>query len=325
MTLNNLFLAVLTATVFLGTFSPVFIEMLNGDKISVGPPYYALTFRAVGRCRCWWLAVFGPAADLEVGTSVRARPLVTAAKVPAAVAGVVLLVGAAVAGGLKGVVTAIERWRSGGLVDPGVGWRFSAGAGGQDAPISVAQSERRRARMVGLTDGASAGLGLLALGITGVTTSWDSGQGAEHATRASRSEFAGRTLTMQATTRPSRAPTMRRGGRDSTVVQGGSRDLQPSAARRRWLSHGAERRRRRPAIRVTVCSATYYVSVGEESEAGHRSADVESPADRLDLGRRLCDERSGGADFAQRPAPSGWCGGEAASSRLVQPHPAAAE
>ena len=28
----------LTATVFLGTFSPVFIEMLNGDKISVGPP-----------------------------------------------------------------------------------------------------------------------------------------------------------------------------------------------------------------------------------------------------------------------------------------------
>ena len=43
-TLNNLFLLAATATVFLGTFYPVFIDVLNGDKISVGPPYYALTF-----------------------------------------------------------------------------------------------------------------------------------------------------------------------------------------------------------------------------------------------------------------------------------------
>ena len=43
-TLNNLFLTALCATVFLGTFSPVFIELTGGDKISVGPPYYARTF-----------------------------------------------------------------------------------------------------------------------------------------------------------------------------------------------------------------------------------------------------------------------------------------
>ena len=43
-TLNNLFLLAATATVFLGTFYPVFIDVLNGDKISVGPPYYNLTF-----------------------------------------------------------------------------------------------------------------------------------------------------------------------------------------------------------------------------------------------------------------------------------------
>ena len=43
-TLNNLFLLAATATVFLGTFYPVFVDVLNGDKISVGPPYYALTF-----------------------------------------------------------------------------------------------------------------------------------------------------------------------------------------------------------------------------------------------------------------------------------------
>jgi cytochrome c-type biogenesis protein CcmF len=43
-TLNNLFLAAATATVFLGTFYPVFADALHGDKISVGPPYFDLTF-----------------------------------------------------------------------------------------------------------------------------------------------------------------------------------------------------------------------------------------------------------------------------------------
>ena len=44
MTLNNLFLMACTATVFLGTFYPVFVEVTSTDRISVGPPYYALTF-----------------------------------------------------------------------------------------------------------------------------------------------------------------------------------------------------------------------------------------------------------------------------------------
>ncbi|HEY2050978.1 MAG TPA: heme lyase CcmF/NrfE family subunit [Caulobacteraceae bacterium] len=46
-TVNNLFLAAATATVFLGTFYPVFAEVFNGDKISVGPPYYNLTFAPI--------------------------------------------------------------------------------------------------------------------------------------------------------------------------------------------------------------------------------------------------------------------------------------
>ena len=32
------------ATVFLGTFYPLFIDLLGHDKISVGPPFYARTF-----------------------------------------------------------------------------------------------------------------------------------------------------------------------------------------------------------------------------------------------------------------------------------------
>jgi len=44
LTLNNLFLMAATATVFLGTFYPVVADALSGDKISVGPPFYAATF-----------------------------------------------------------------------------------------------------------------------------------------------------------------------------------------------------------------------------------------------------------------------------------------
>ena len=43
-TLNNLFLLTAAATVFLGTFYPVFVAALHGEAISVGPPYYAVTF-----------------------------------------------------------------------------------------------------------------------------------------------------------------------------------------------------------------------------------------------------------------------------------------
>jgi cytochrome c-type biogenesis protein CcmF len=41
---NNLLLSCATAAVFIGTLYPLALEALTGDKISVGPPYYNLTF-----------------------------------------------------------------------------------------------------------------------------------------------------------------------------------------------------------------------------------------------------------------------------------------
>ena len=41
---NNLLLVAATATVFLGTFYPLFIEALTGEKISVGAPYFDRVF-----------------------------------------------------------------------------------------------------------------------------------------------------------------------------------------------------------------------------------------------------------------------------------------
>ena len=42
--LNNLLLATATATVFLGTLYPLFLEALTAEKVSVGPPYFNATF-----------------------------------------------------------------------------------------------------------------------------------------------------------------------------------------------------------------------------------------------------------------------------------------
>ncbi len=42
--LNNVLLISAAATVFLGTFYPLVIEAMSDDKISVGPPFYNLTF-----------------------------------------------------------------------------------------------------------------------------------------------------------------------------------------------------------------------------------------------------------------------------------------
>ncbi|QEL23023.1 heme lyase CcmF/NrfE family subunit [Bosea sp. F3-2] len=41
---NNIFLATACATVFVGTLYPLVLEMLTGDKISVGAPFYNATF-----------------------------------------------------------------------------------------------------------------------------------------------------------------------------------------------------------------------------------------------------------------------------------------
>jgi cytochrome c-type biogenesis protein CcmF len=58
-TINNLLLLVSTSVVFLGTFYPVFMDVLHGDKISVGPPYYRATFVPIFMA-LFVLSAFGP-------------------------------------------------------------------------------------------------------------------------------------------------------------------------------------------------------------------------------------------------------------------------
>jgi len=93
-TLNNLFLLAATATVFLGTFYPVFIDVLNGDKISVGPPYYAMTFAPLF-VPLLVLVAFGPMLNWKRDT---ARAVLLRLRWPIGVATVAAGVGTAVFG-----------------------------------------------------------------------------------------------------------------------------------------------------------------------------------------------------------------------------------
>ncbi len=56
---NNFLLLIATAIVFLGTFYPLVIDALTGDKISVGPPYFNVTFGPIMLCVMLVMA-FGP-------------------------------------------------------------------------------------------------------------------------------------------------------------------------------------------------------------------------------------------------------------------------
>ncbi|MEM8617985.1 MAG: cytochrome c-type biogenesis CcmF C-terminal domain-containing protein, partial [Pseudomonadota bacterium] len=57
--INNILLVISTATVFLGTFYPLIIDALTGDKITVGPPYFELTFAPLMSLLILFMAV-GP-------------------------------------------------------------------------------------------------------------------------------------------------------------------------------------------------------------------------------------------------------------------------
>ncbi len=58
--LNNAFIVTAAATVFIGTFYPLLIDLAGGDKISVGPPFYALTFTPIAAPILFAMAL-GPA------------------------------------------------------------------------------------------------------------------------------------------------------------------------------------------------------------------------------------------------------------------------
>jgi len=94
LTINNLFLMAATATVFLGTFYPVIIDGLTGDKISVGPPYYNAVFVPI-MVPLLLLVSIGSMLNWKRDT---VKAALTRLRWPAAIALAVLVAGIAIAG-----------------------------------------------------------------------------------------------------------------------------------------------------------------------------------------------------------------------------------
>jgi cytochrome c-type biogenesis protein CcmF len=87
--LNNLFLTTACATVFIGTLYPLALEVLTGDKISVGAPFFNLTFAPLFVAAM--IAVpFGPLLAWKRGDLVAAAQRLTAAGIAALLAIAVL-------------------------------------------------------------------------------------------------------------------------------------------------------------------------------------------------------------------------------------------
>src|SRR5690348_2500210 len=87
--LNNLFLTTACATVFVGTLYPLALEVLTNDKISVGAPFFNLTFGPLF-VALLFAVPFGPLLAWKRGDLLAAAQRLTAAGVAALVAIAVL-------------------------------------------------------------------------------------------------------------------------------------------------------------------------------------------------------------------------------------------
>ena len=250
-TLNNLFLVALTATVFLGTFSPVFIEIMTGDKISVGPPYYVRTFAPLA-LPLLALVVFGPMLNWKRDT---VFAVLRRVRVPAGIAGVALVLGL-VTVGAKSLVSALGLGLAAWLV---VGAFAIPGRRWWAGRARLARSIRTTpTAMFGLAL-AHAGLGLLTLGIVGVTA-WHSDKVLTMHPGESVA-FAGRALTLQSVEMADGANYEARRARFNVTGRGGPYSL--VAERRAYASSQTTE----AAIHVALLG-NLYVSAGDEADGG---------------------------------------------------------
>jgi cytochrome c-type biogenesis protein CcmF len=250
-TLNNLFLVALTATVFLGTFSPVFIEIMKGDKISVGPPYYVRTFAPLA-APLLALVVFGPMLNWKRDT---VAAVLRRVRTPVAIAGAVLVLGLVTVGWKNSLAAAglgLAAWLlAGAFAIPARRWW----AGRADLARSIRTTPTA---VFGLTL-AHAGLGLLTLGIVGVTA-WRSDMVLNMQPGQSVA-FAGRTLTLQSVVLADGANYQARQARFLVTGKGGPYSL--VAERRAYASSQTTE----AAIHVSPLG-TLYVSAGDEADGG---------------------------------------------------------
>ena len=104
--MNNLLLCIATATVFIGTFYPLLIDALTGNKLTVGPPYFNLTFAPIMAALILFMGV-GPLLKWRTDSLSRLkRPLLILLAVTALMAVLTFLIGKLV-WGVAGIALAV--------------------------------------------------------------------------------------------------------------------------------------------------------------------------------------------------------------------------
>jgi len=153
--LNNVFLAAAAATVFVGTLYPLALDALTGTKISVGPPYFAITFAPIF-IALLVLVPFGPRLSWRKGD------LAASLRVLAPALGIALIAAAAI------LAFTAPRTLFGAGAFAVAAWLIAASF--VDVRARGAQALRAGALASVL---AHAGLGVTLLGVVG-TTLWRS-------------------------------------------------------------------------------------------------------------------------------------------------------
>ena len=168
LTLNNALLSVACATVFIGTFYPLVIDILGHDKISVGPPYYNRTFLPIMVPLVIVMAV-GPLLKWKRDTVSSAMQRLRPAGIAAALVLVLTLAITLGQSVFSAAAMALAAWLvAGSLIVLAHRSRL-----GRTAPAESLRLLRSTpAAIVGLVM-AHAGLGLTVMGITGISA-WSS-------------------------------------------------------------------------------------------------------------------------------------------------------
>ena len=138
---NNFLLTAATIVVLIGTFYPLALEMINGARITVGPPYFDATFNPIMGALVVAMVV-GPVMAWRRGT----LPALTTVLLTAGLAAVVSVLAALMLAtdiGVAGIVgLAMTAWLAAGILADvghrlGLGRRRVAAAAGRAIPLPV--------------------------------------------------------------------------------------------------------------------------------------------------------------------------------------------
>ncbi|HUD50650.1 heme lyase CcmF/NrfE family subunit [Parvibaculum sp.] len=188
--LNNLLLAAATAAVFIGTLYPLFLDAIGGPKITVGPPFFNLTFVPL-MVPLFCLVPLGPLLKWKRSDLVAATERLMGAAFAAVVVTLVVLAVQTRGPWLAALGMGLATWLVAGAFFE-LAWRIGLFS------VPLAESFRRARRLPRASWGmalAHGGLGIVVAGIVGMTA-WR--QELVTALKVGESaELAGYTLTLE--------------------------------------------------------------------------------------------------------------------------------